>query len=542
MVHKKQFSNTKRIAANKVIDLVSAGKLSGAKACIKNNFKPKTELNYFFNGWIQQLEGNHVSAIKLFEKALIENPLNEDTLLGLAASYLEIGDFERAEECAQHAVTINSNSSKNLVTLATIISRSAPTNKTVQKQAEQLFERAFDLYNSQEANTKLLVDILSGWGGTLLNLNEIYQSKKILETAINIDPYNVIANKNLVSVYANLNELDKAIICAKKAQMGGDPEMTVDTMYQEGMLELLRGNYIRGWRLHEARLNSNKYKYRDLLLKGSISFGELVETNTLLLFQEQGIGDLLQFSHYIPKVYEKCNTIDLVVLPNTFLPMKDGKPQSPKEFILANFGNLIRNVYVRGVDVIPNEYDSVTSLMSLGFWFKTTATNSLPIHEFTSTKQSTIRPGSVGLFWKGSAHHANDSLRSIPTYLINDIIDSNHDISFVSLQIDRDEDLNTPTNVQICKEQLNGLDETLAVLKQCKLVITVDSMIAHLAAGANIPTIIMHAYSPDWRWGFDRECMWYPSVINIRQTELGNWDTVIGAVKQELTLFKNQVD
>ncbi len=541
MVHKKQFSNTKRLAANKVIDLVSAGKFSGARACIKNNFKPKTELNYFFNGWIYQLEGNHVNAIKLFEKALLENPLNEDTLIGLAASYLDIGDFERAEECAHHAVTINSKSSKNLLTLATVLSKSAPTNKTVQQDAANLFEMAFDLYSAQVENSKLLVDILAGWGGALLNLNELYQAKKVLETATSIDEYNTIANKNLVSVYANLNELDRAIACAKKAQMSGDSELVIDTMYQEGMLELLRGNYIRGWRLHEARLNSSKYKYRDLLSKGQIQFGELVETNSVLLFQEQGIGDLLHFSHYIPKAYAKCNTIDLVVLPNTFLPMKDGVVQSPKEFILHNFGEFVRNVYVYGVDRIPDEYDAVTSLMSLGFWFKTTPTNSAPIPTFKSNKPI-LKSKSVGILWKGSAHHANDSVRSMPTELINDLIHDNPDVHFISLQIDRDEDLNRVSNVESPKDKMEGLSNTLSVLEGCGLVITVDSMIAHLAAGANIPTVIMHAYSPDWRWGFERKCMWYPSVVNIRQQEPGDWSGVLSAVKQELTLFKNQVD
>jgi hypothetical protein len=38
MVHKKQFSNTKRIAANKIIDLIAAGKISGARSLIAKEF------------------------------------------------------------------------------------------------------------------------------------------------------------------------------------------------------------------------------------------------------------------------------------------------------------------------------------------------------------------------------------------------------------------------------------------------------------------------------------------------------------------------
>ena len=145
MVHKKQFSNTKRLAANKIIELIYAGKLKTAYTLLKTNFKPNNELYYFLNGWISQLQGRHDIAVKLFEKALILNPLNDEVLIGLAGSYLELEEYDRAEECASHAVTVNSSNPKNLLTLATVISKASKSNKTVQAQADILFEQAFNM-------------------------------------------------------------------------------------------------------------------------------------------------------------------------------------------------------------------------------------------------------------------------------------------------------------------------------------------------------------------------------------------------------------
>ena len=194
MVHKKQLSHAKRLAANKIIELIYEGKLSTARSIVKKNYKPTNELYHFFEGWISQLEGNYSKSIQAFERALIVNPLNQEVLIGLAGSYLELGDFERAEECASHALTIDNKEPKNLLTMATVLSKSKPTDKNVQLQADSLFEKAFDYYvESYNTNTKLLVDILSGWGGCLLNLEYIDQAKVILEKALTYDKYNPIA-------------------------------------------------------------------------------------------------------------------------------------------------------------------------------------------------------------------------------------------------------------------------------------------------------------------------------------------------------------
>ncbi|HUX24056.1 MAG TPA: hypothetical protein VMV87_05510, partial [Burkholderiales bacterium] len=49
------------------------------------------------------------------------------------------------------------------------------------------------------------------------------------------------------------------------------------------------------------------------------------------------------------------------------------------------------------------------------------------------------------------------------------------------------------------------------------------------------PLWILLPFAPDWRWLVEREdSPWYPSARLFRQPALGDWDSVIDAVRQQL--------
>ena len=81
-------------------------------------------------------------------------------------------------------------------------------------------------------------------------------------------------------------------------------------------------------------------------------------------------------------------------------------------------------------------------------------------------------------------------------------------------------------NVYDMAEQIERLD----------LVITVDTMTAHLAGAEGIPTILLLPYACDWRWGLEGDRTgWYPSIRIFRQGEDREWGPVIERVLEELT-------
>ena len=94
-----------------------------------------------------------------------------------------------------------------------------------------------------------------------------------------------------------------------------------------------------------------------------------------------------------------------------------------------------------------------------------------------------------------------------------------------------------------CQEEINrtwDFVETVAIIANCDLVITCDTVVAHLAAGMGHPTWLLLTTVPDWRWGMTGDTsFWYPSMGLFRQRERGNWAEVMDRVATALAAFIN---
>jgi ADP-heptose:LPS heptosyltransferase len=70
------------------------------------------------------------------------------------------------------------------------------------------------------------------------------------------------------------------------------------------------------------------------------------------------------------------------------------------------------------------------------------------------------------------------------------------------------------------------------------LVITVDTMVAHLAGALGAPVWTMLRRNCDWRWPvIGRETIWYPTMRLFHQKRAGDWTDVIEEVIVELKAF-----
>jgi hypothetical protein len=75
-------------------------------------------------------------------------------------------------------------------------------------------------------------------------------------------------------------------------------------------------------------------------------------------------------------------------------------------------------------------------------------------------------------------------------------------------------------------------------LMSLDLVITVDTMMAHLAGAMGRPVWTLLPYRCDWRWMIKRQdSPWYPTMRLFRQERSGYWRSVIQQVERELRML-----
>ena len=75
----------------------------------------------------------------------------------------------------------------------------------------------------------------------------------------------------------------------------------------------------------------------------------------------------------------------------------------------------------------------------------------------------------------------------------------------------------------------------------CDLVITSDTVIAHLAGALGRPVWVVLKYIPHWVWMLNRsDSPWYPTMTLYRQINLNNWDSVFSRIKTDLISIIDQ--
>jgi ADP-heptose:LPS heptosyltransferase len=84
--------------------------------------------------------------------------------------------------------------------------------------------------------------------------------------------------------------------------------------------------------------------------------------------------------------------------------------------------------------------------------------------------------------------------------------------------------------------ELADFGDTAAAVEQLDLVISIDTSLAHLAGALGKPCwVLIPHHHPDWRWLLDRsDTPWYPTMRLWRQPTRGDWESVLGAMRQEL--------
>jgi tetratricopeptide (TPR) repeat protein len=138
-------------------------------------------------------------------------------------------------------------------------------------------------------------------------------------------------------------------------------------------------------------------------------------------------------------------------------------------------------------------------------------------------------PFRVGVAWAGSPHNTNDSVRSLPLSKLTGL-GAVPGVSFYSLQKGEaaKESVTAGLPFSASPARTADLADTAALISQFDLVISVDTMVAHLAGALGKPVWTLLSFASDWRWLRDRnDSPWHPTIRLFRPTSPGNSGPVL---------------
>lgn len=298
----------------------------------------------------------------------------------------------------------------------------------------------------------------------------------------------------------------------------------MDRRHALAQAELALGNLPRGFELFEARLFDRTAGTGWQTAQPRWSGQPVADgyDGTLYVQVEQGLGDAIMMARYLPLCAQRWAQVVCDVRPPLY------------QFFRDNFGSMIQLL-----SSAPIEYDYAIPMLSLPYAFRTTE-RTIPGTEtpyLQAARYDRQFEGRIGIAWAGAPWHTNDRSRSMPRALVTALVQQVPG-PWVSLQVDQPSP--APTVPEI-RGVVSNVASTAAIVASLDLVVTVDTMLAHLAGALGVPCWVLLPYVPDWRWQLGRkDSPWYPSLRLFRQTQPGDWEGVLMRVSQALEARANR--
>jgi hypothetical protein len=300
---------------------------------------------------------------------------------------------------------------------------------------------------------------------------------------------------------------------------------------------LLSGDYARGWPQYEHRWNFEHLAGTLPNFEQPRWTGQDLKDKTILVCQEQGLGDTIQFVRFLfglntagAKVILQCN--------NNLAPLFSGS-------------SVIHQII--DVNDAPVSFDYWTPIMSIPGIAGVTLENLPHQLQYLAARADLIRNWQdllgaknrlrVGVCWSGRPDSWINQHKAMPFETMLDLIVRNPGIEWINLQVECTTEQSQILNqhgVKSFSGLISNFADSAALIHHMDVVISVDTAVAHLAGALGRPTWIpLNWFGTDWRWLLDRDSSpWYPSARLFRQPAMGDWAPVVDKIHQYLSWFK----
>lgn len=525
------------------VALQDAGRLDDAQAAYRQAVAARADHADAHHrlGNVLEALGRLDDADAAYRQALTIRPQFPEALDSLGGVLKSLGRFAEAELACRLALAIrpdyaqaHANLGALLVDLKRLSEAEAACRQAIAHSADH-----------PEAHYNL--------GIALHNLDRLAEAEEAYRHAIRCRPDLVHAHNNLGCVLRALGREEDALASFEHARalrpalaevhynlgvtlglLGRQPEAEAayrqalalhpdygDACFGLAVLLLGLGRFDEGWRLYESRYVQPAFVHMTTrtLLHCPQWQGEDLAGKSLLVWQEDGLGDMLQFGRYFGMLKARgAAHVAFACAP-------------PLRRLMSG---------VAGVDAVLDHDDAMAGSSRFDCW---TSLLSAPLHVGTTVdtippplrlapepasvarwraRLDALAPGPrIGLVWKGNPLHHNDANRSLPSLTTLAPLWNVPGARFVSLQKGQGEDeaRDPPNGLPLLHlgSEVEDFADTAAIVAQLDLVVCVDTSTAHLAASLGTPCwVLLPDRDVDWRWMHARDdSPWYPQTVRV---------------------------
>ncbi len=505
--------------------------------------------------------GSKAEAIETLKACLRFDPGREAELDCLMNLHLDCGDIDSARSCVQAALEKNLKCPSSTARLAVLeLDHGNP------KLAFSLFAKALEWDPSN-------LFALDAFASALTKRGDYLVAASVLEALAKAQPGVPLPLVNLSACLIELGRFDEAIARLDEAARLSDSSQVSaailtnkgTALYKMGRLEDSisvfkealplggKGVWDAGFALSLPLLKSGRFKeawpYWERRLEQP-AFSNIAGIKLprwtpdcppgakVLVRCEQGFGDSVNYSRFIPLLRERCGHLAFLCRKE-LAPLFEGFPGIDRLVVLGSAEpESLGCEFLIPLASLPGHFlDSIDSISALGFPSLKAPEAKLAfwkdVVEGLSPKGARLK---AGLCWSGSQENLMGRMRSIPPEALNPLL-ALEDVAWFSLQQDA---LARPASFEGRVTDLSGsfedFGDTAALISNLDLVVSVDTAVAHLAGSMGKPVLLALCTESDWRWFVDRsDSPWYPSARLFRQRERGVWRQPLLEIAESLS-------
>jgi ADP-heptose:LPS heptosyltransferase len=377
-------------------------------------------------------------------------------------------------------------------------------------------------------------DVYNNMACCYRHLNQYDLCEESLLKSLKIAPENKSTHYSLTEIYYLTKEYKKGIYYFTLSKTTES-----DFIYNASFCFLALKNFKMGYKLYEHRLSKNKINEQTKLkervdIDGVVYWDGETLCNNVLIIYEQGIGDNIQYFRFIIEAVLKFPSIQFTFLCNNVVGSM---------FNISNYPNLKIIRDIKPVDFHCYDYKVYT--MSLPFKLGVTSIfpnkiNYIKINpknnNYWKEKLSTLKKFKVAIVYNGLLESYLE--KYIPLEEFSQLIDLPIDI--ICLQ--RKSEIENDINKLSFKDKIHYYDidteapfiDTIAILQNIDLLITIDTYIVHLAGILGVKTWLLLGKVSEWRWSTESTTYWYNNIEIMRGKENLKLKNIMPEVKERL--------